>query len=128
MILDTTFLIDLAENEPGALKRARELQQRGEIALTTVISLFEAWRGVCTLSKTRRDPVEKLLRSIPMYTLDDAAALRGAEVHEELRARGLEINPADSMIAGIALTHGETVLTRNVEHFGRVKGLRVEGY
>ena len=45
------------------------------------------------------------------------------------RSRGLEIlGPLDTLIAGTALHHGATLITRNVREFGRVAGLEVENW
>lgn len=38
---------------------------------------------------------------------------------------GEPIGMGDSLIAGIVLAHGETLMTRNRRHFGRVEGLRI---
>ncbi len=38
------------------------------------------------------------------------------------------IDPEDAMIAGIALINNESVLTKNVEHFSRIRDLKIETY
>lgn len=38
------------------------------------------------------------------------------------------IDPEDAMIAGIALINDESVLTKNVEHFSRIRDLKIETY
>lgn len=38
------------------------------------------------------------------------------------------IDPEDAMIAGIALLSNETILTKNVEHFSRIRNLKIETY
>ena len=38
------------------------------------------------------------------------------------------IGPFDRQIAAIALVHGLTVVTNNVDEFSRVKGLKVEDW
>ena len=53
---------------------------------------------------------------------------RAGEVDARLLREGAPIDPEDAMIAGIALALGDVVLTRNVRHFSRITGLRVEGY
>jgi tRNA(fMet)-specific endonuclease VapC len=55
--------------------------------------------------------------------LDDDAADRGALVRKDLDKAGRPIGMGDSLIAGIALARGLVLLTRNVRHFARVKGL-----
>jgi predicted nucleic acid-binding protein len=38
------------------------------------------------------------------------------------------VDPIDAQIAGIALQHDDIIVTRNIKHFERFKGLRVETY
>ena len=40
--------------------------------------------------------------------------------------KGSSIGDFDAMIAGIALTNGESVVTTNLKHFEKVEGLQVE--
>jgi len=46
-------------------------------------------------------------------------------VRRTLEKSGASIGMADSLIAGIALVHNATLLTRNRKHFARVTGLRL---
>jgi predicted nucleic acid-binding protein len=48
-------------------------------------------------------------------------------VRRELEARGEPIGMGDSLIAGIVLLHGGTLLTGNRRHFEHVAGLRLAG-
>ena len=65
---------------------------------------------------------------MPVFVLDARGAERAGDIEGKLIKHGIMIQPLDSMIAGIALTKGERVLTRNTKHFGRVPGLVVETY
>jgi len=47
-------------------------------------------------------------------------------VAADLASRGEALDVKDVLIAGVALMHREAIVTRNVGHFGRVPGLRVE--
>ena len=55
-------------------------------------------------------------------------AEKAGEIHGTLAKGGQGIDNIDAMIAATALLENETVLTRNIKHFSRVKGLRVESY
>ncbi len=59
---------------------------------------------------------------------DVRAARVWSQTNRELRASGTIIGQNDLWIAASALVRGIPVLTRNVGEFGRVPGLRVEGY
>ena len=44
----------------------------------------------------------------------------------ELTKRGKLIGEMDVLIGSLALTHDEILVTRNVKHFERIKGLKIE--
>ena len=130
MLLDTTFLIDLMDEDVKAIARARALEaSRTEVRIPAP-ALFELWRGVHLAARSAEEAsrVARLLASYGVAALDSSAAARGGEVDAILIRGRTPIDPEDAMIAGIALARGEPLLTRNVRHFSRVSGLRVETY
>ena len=130
MILDTTFLVDLMKGEEAAVARARRIEREATPVRIPAPALFELWRGVHLASRTAEEEgkVVRLLSLYPSAAFDADAAARGGEVDALLLRRGAPLDPEDAMIAGIALARTEPLLTRNVRHFSRVPGLRVESY
>lgn len=122
MIADTDVLIDYLNGmEPGASAVAEALRRR-ELA-TTVISRFELQRGA---RRARRPgPLQTLLARLKAVPLGAAAADRAAAISRELEERGDALDRADCLIAGIVLSAGDTLLSRNYRHFARVPGLRL---
>lgn len=51
-----------------------------------------------------------------------------ADIYETLKAQKLGVGPMDLRIASIALEYNATILTRNLQDFKRVPGLRVENW
>jgi len=123
-IADTDVLIDFlkGKNELAGIVAA-ELQ-RGTLQ-TTVVTRFELLAGART--PRQLEILQQLLGAVPALSLDPAAADRAARVRRTLEVRGEPIGMGDSLIAGIVLQHGGTLLTRNRRHFERVEGLRVSG-
>jgi predicted nucleic acid-binding protein len=120
MIADTDVLIDfLAGQGPGANRIALELEL-GALQ-STVITRFELLAGV--RSKRQQKMVRQLLDLITWLPLDLQAADKAAEIRMQLEQKGESIGMADSLIAGIALTHRGVLITRNHRHFSRVPGL-----
>jgi tRNA(fMet)-specific endonuclease VapC len=120
IVADTDVLIDfLAGREPAAGRVTRELES-GNL-WTTVITRFEMLSGARGTRETRI--VAELLDSMRIVPLDVSAADRAAVVRRALERKGVGIGMADSLIAGIALHVGGTLLTRNRRHFERVEGL-----
>ena len=129
MLLDTTFVIDLLRNDPGAIKKAKELNDSGEDIFSSAITVFEVWQGAEDLkNQDKRDGIDALLSSLGLMALDVECAKEGGAIHSECYRNGVPIDPQDSMIAGIAKHHHQTVLTRNIRHFSRIRGINVERY
>lgn len=122
MIADTDVLIDYLNGmEPGASAVAEALRRR-KLA-TTVISRFELQRGA---PRARRPgPLQKLLARLEAVPLGAVSADRAAAISRELGERGEALDRADCLIAGIVLSAGDTLLSRNHRHFARVPGLRL---
>jgi predicted nucleic acid-binding protein len=119
MIADTDVLIDFLEGGGAASRIELELAH-GQLR-TTVISRFELLAGART---TRQQSlIGQLLAALPTLPLDQEGADRAAEIRRQLEKDGAGIGMADSLIAGIVLTRGGILLTRNRRHFERVPDL-----
>lgn len=119
IVADTDVLIDfLAGVEPLASRVGDEIESG---LATTAVSRFELRAGVRGARQERA--VSGLLDGLMTLPLDAISADRAAAVRLALEKEGRGIGMADSLIAGIALAHGATLLTRNRRHFERVEGL-----
>ena len=90
-----------AELQYGAMKRGNRL-------LTQKVILF------CDL--------------IPCIDWTQATAKIYAEIRNDLEAQGTPIGSMDMMIAASALAENVTLITNNVAHFSKVKGLKIENW
>ena len=131
MILDTTFIIDLLRGKNlGVKEKAEELDHLFETKAVVSVSVMELWRGA--LQSVRREEeqnkINELIKSFLVYPFDEKTARESGEIEADLIKKGEIIDLEDIMIAGVAKVHNETVLTRNVKHFERISGLRVETY
>ena len=117
IVAATDVLIDFLEGrQPGAQAVADALAA-GRLQ-TTAISCFELLSGA--RQARQRKAVRTLLDSIPALVLDRNAAQKAAQTRLELDGLGIAIGMADSLIAGIVLLHGASLLSRNRRHFERV--------
>jgi len=130
MILDTGFIIDVMRREENAVRRLRELISSGETQAITTPSLFELYSGVSrsSIPRLEKGRIMQTLSNLVVWSLDTKGAETGGEIDGRLSSKGERLDPVDSMIAGIALSKGEAILTRNVRHFSRIPGLRIETY
>ena len=120
-IADTDVLIDFLAGK-GEADAVEQLLHRGALR-TTVISRFELLSGAKSTKQLAR--LIQLLGAVPSLGLNDAAADAAVEIRRSLERTGNGIGMADSLIAGIVVSNGGTLLTRNSRHFERVPGLRL---
>lgn len=124
-IADSDILIDFLRGY-GPIRDGLAPGLARRLVATTTISHFELLGGVAALPDIEA-AILLLARCRPL-PLDDRAAAYAANVDRELRAQGLRLQTADTLVAGIALAHGLPLLTRNLRHFDRVPGLLLEPF
>jgi len=110
-LLDTSFLIDFINGE----ERVSEIHKdtRGKQATSTVciyeLSKFDGFEASSVEEK-------RVLR----FSSEDAS--RAGEVYRSLEEKGEPIGETDTMIAGVALNRGLTLVTRDAD-FEKIDGL-----
>jgi len=93
---------------------------------TTTVNAFEVLGGARSVAA--RNAAEGLLGLLEVLPLDWDAACHAADVRRRLEGQGQAIGPADCLIAGVCLSRGAQILTRNRAHFERVPGLTLASF
>ena len=125
IILDTNVVSELMEVEPAAEVEAW-LDRTDESALwLTTILVFEIKGGLDRMDDSRRK--RRLLAALDallqidfrerVLPFDLDAAMEAARLDAERERRGRPIDVRDTLIAGIAISRGAAIATRNVRHF-----------
>ncbi len=130
MIADTTFVIDLMQELPAAVSALNKLESHNEALIITTPTLFELFVGVALSKKStqERQKIVNTLKGQLIVDLNGESAERAGLAHGSLITKGNKIGALDSMIAGIALSRQEKVMTRNVKDFERIEGIQIEKY
>jgi predicted nucleic acid-binding protein len=134
-ILETTFLIDLmketkSRREGRATRKLAELIDRGEVLRTAIFTTAELYVGVSKGTQPERESkaIQQCLALFQVLPFEEDAARIFGSIVGNLEKRGEVISDMDALIASVAVKDNELLVTRNVNHFQRVPGLRVEGY
>lgn len=122
-IADSDVLIDFLRGSGAAERIAIELESRS--IGTTAITAFEIRSGARTARQ--RSAVDALLEAMTILPFGPEEAKVAAEVRLQVESQGQPIGMADYMIAAICISNDGVLLTRNLKHFERVKGLRLAG-
>jgi len=129
LITDTSFIIDLIRNKQFAIDKVIELKKKNIPLYITAITVFELMQGnkdIANADKMKK--LEELFDTLGIYSFDIQSAKISGKILRELIDEGMIIESEDAMIAGIAIKNSQSLLTRNVKHFQRIKGLTVETY
>ncbi len=123
--LDTNTLIYFFKGA-GRVSERLLATAPSEVALPSVV-LYELEVRIAESAQPlkRRAQLDTLLSVVTVLPLDDRSARKAADTSAALRKSGNPIGPMDTLIAGIALAHGATLVTHNVLEFRRVRGLHV---
>ncbi|MFB6151756.1 MAG: PIN domain-containing protein [Haloarculaceae archaeon] len=123
MILDTAFLIELLREERAAFDKGAELSERGVPQRIPSPVLYELQYGVEMFGDDdERRVIGNLNRLYPVVRVNEQVARRAAElVATADRTAGgpgeTGIDDVDPLVAAVADTVDEPVLTTNVDDF-----------
>jgi tRNA(fMet)-specific endonuclease VapC len=130
LLADTAFLIDVMKGEEKALAKAKEFEAASTPIIVGAPTIFELYVGVglSVKSAEEKEKVLEVLKSLTQLPLDQQSATRGGLIYAQRSREGVEMDPEDAMLAGIAVENHETVLTRNKKHFLGISDLKLESY
>ena len=126
-VLDSTFLIDILRKR----EETEEILNSNDELFTTQINMYEIIEGFFseTISTRNKVVIRELFESIKVLPLNDMSIIKAAEIHATLSKQGDMVDYLDCLIAGIALANNiSTIVTKNVKHFERIDGIKVESY
>ena len=132
-MFDTDTSISLLDSREPAkqlkiLSRLEKLKET-DIALSSITVselMFGAENGLHR--KTNLEALETFLLDFQVLSFDFAAAREAGAVRASLEKLGRRIGVMDTLIGAHAKVLGLIVVTNNVAHFGKIKGLKVENW
>ena len=120
-VVSALFRLDLEPNVRAWLDNQAAIDQ----LFTSTITVYEIQRGIENMARGRRrqrleEQMATLLNHVfkgRLIEFDTDAALATARYQAAREARGRPIDMADAMIAGLSLSKGAALATRNIRHF-----------
>jgi tRNA(fMet)-specific endonuclease VapC len=128
-MLDTNACIRYLNGRALKLKQRIDAASPNDLLVCSVVKA-ELFFGAAQSSSptTTLQRQKEFLAHFASLAFDDMAADAYGPIRAELNARGTPIGPNDLLIASIAVVNGVTLVTHNVNEFGRVKGLIIEDW
>lgn len=122
-VVDTDVSIDYLKGIASAVNLINSLE---DVHLTT-LTIAELFFGAYNSPKAAKHlpGLFNYVKSFDRLTPQLWDAIRFGKIKAELTRRGVIISDADIHNASIALSYGFTLITRNIKHYTRIKGLKV---
>ncbi|AUX09043.1 PilT domain-containing protein [Halalkaliarchaeum desulfuricum] len=122
VVLDTNFLIDLDNNRPEAIEKAREIERESKPRRVPRIVVTELWIAVGKGTKAdhNREKFERLLAGLPHVDLTAPIAKKAGEIEGRTQPsdpNGIGVGMADAIITATALEFDEPVVTDDETDF-----------
>jgi len=127
-LFDTDAISELLKPRPAAGYVRWLAAVPREEQFTSAVVVGELYKGAFRSSAVARhlENIEKrVLPAVTVLSYDAPAARVYGEIRARLEAAGRPLADADLQIAATALLHDLELVTGNLKHFSRVRGLRI---
>jgi tRNA(fMet)-specific endonuclease VapC len=128
-LLDTNIVSFAIRKNRQILQKIDDINLQKKTIFISCITYFEIRRGFLAVDAPRqRREFEEFCQKYPIIFLDDLAILeKAAEIHANLRLRGLPIQTEDILIAASAIVK-DLIVVSNDTDLARVEGLSLENW
>jgi tRNA(fMet)-specific endonuclease VapC len=128
-LLDTNIVSFAIKGNLQILEKLKEIKDQNKRIFISCITYFEIRRGFLAVDAPRqRREFEDFCQDYKIILLDDLAILeKAAEIHANLRLRGLPIQTEDILIAASAIVK-DLIVVSNDTDLARIDGLHLENW
>jgi tRNA(fMet)-specific endonuclease VapC len=128
-LLDTNIVSLAIRNNLKIKSKLQSIEFRGIDICFSCITYFEIRRGFLAVDAPKqKERFEDFFQKHPIILLDDLAILeKAAEIHANLRLKGLPIQTEDILIAASAIVKNLIVVSNDTD-LARVEGLSLENW
>lgn len=128
--IDTSFAIDILRGNIIAKEIMYKLVNSKESIKIPTPVIMELISGLnnSQYKEKEKNQILSLISSIDVMDFDLNSSILAGEIEIDLIKNGITIETEDIMIAAIAIENNETLITRNVKHFEKIKDLKIKSY
>ena len=126
-LIDTNICIAFLKGNTQVIDRFQLKQQ--DCYLSTLV-LGELYKGVYCSSKFEKNIValNQFANSLSKVNYDQSAALEFGKIQAELKRKGRPTGEIDALIAAVARSREDTLVTNNTRHFINIDDLQLEDW
>ena len=125
-VIDTNVMIPFLNGSPEAVNKVHEVSKTNDQVVITIITAYELLKGARLSSKPEENlkEVKEAIANMQILDLSPEACEEAASIFCELKKSGKMISEFDILIAAIAKTNGEGILTKD-QHFNFIKEINL---
>ncbi|MBN1525092.1 MAG: type II toxin-antitoxin system VapC family toxin [Spirochaetales bacterium] len=127
ILIDTDICIEILRGNKSVIKQRETASEDVAISFMTVAELFYVAQKSGNLQKNKT-LIDIFLLSVDVIDSDLDIAMKFGELKSNLEKGGQPVADADLLIAAIALTKCDKLITGNSKHFNRFSGLKTENW
>ncbi len=136
VVLDTNHFRELRENSPAGQRLQSRIKSHDADTFSCIVAVEESLGGWIAFIRKHRAGIDQLKGYERFHSCFDSLSKLGilpfdreaAMIFHELAKEHTLIGKMDLKIAAICITHDATLLSRNLLHFEKIDGLRVENW
>ncbi len=128
VLLDSDILIPYLRKDVSIKSKITDLLQKNILLSTTSVNVAELYFGAY-LSEKKKENIEAVQKLIFKLNIINFEADHGkiyGQIRASLQQKGELISELDMFIASVALEKDITLITRNIKHFEKIQGLKLE--
>ena len=127
--LDTNIITAFLKNDLRVVQRVSDYLELFEKLTINIISYYEILRGLKDLGNEEKLKwFEGFIQENELVSIRKDTVEKAAEIYVYLKKEGNLIEDADLLMASTAIVEDLVLITNNIKHFKRVKGLRIDNW
>lgn len=127
--LDTNIITAFLKNDLRVVQKVSDYLELFEKLTINIISYYEILRGLKDLGDEEKlKRFEGFIQENELVSIRKETVEKAAEIYAYLKKEGNLIEDADILMASTAIVEDLVLITNNIKHFKRVKGLRIDNW
>lgn len=127
--LDTNIITAFLKNDSRVVERVSDYLEFFDKLTINIISYYEILRGLKDLGNEEKLRMfDNFIQENELVFITKDTIEKAAEIYAYLKKEGNLIEDADILMASTAIVEDLVLITNNIKHFKRVKGLRIDNW
>jgi tRNA(fMet)-specific endonuclease VapC len=130
-VLDTCICSYVIKQKPGIAEAIAKniMKHERDKLFITIFNHAELLTGILLKESLKlRKAVKSFMERLNVMYFTEPASLEYAKIRSELQKRGDLLDDMDRLIAACCIAENATLVTCNIKHFLRIKGLNLEDW